>query len=163
MSISLHIGSLDRLSPEDQQRQIVELFNRLESYLNGQVTVYVRDNLKKPFPKFKQGDLLFDLAEAPGSLQIYEWNGVELVPITVASLVGGITYDDIDGTLDLIAKGSGSGTDPTLFLKSDGAGGWELADPNDYVDSREPLSNGSLPNPEILFDGITGDVVMHEV
>lgn len=127
MGLSLQIGSLDRLSPEDQQRQIVELFNRLESYLNGQVTVYVRNDAKKPYPKFKQSDILFDLLGAPGSLQLFEYNGKELVPLTFESLVGGVTFDNITGLLNIVTRGSGSGNDASLYLKSNGADGWELA------------------------------------
>lgn len=133
MGLSLQIGSLDRLSPNDQQRQIVELFNKLENYLNAQVTVYVRNDAKKPYPHFKQGDILFDLLGAPQSLQIFEYNGKKLVPLTVASLVGGVTFDDITGQLNIISRGSGSGTDNSLYLKSNGAGGWELATPNQLI------------------------------
>ena len=166
MGISLQVSSLDRLTPNDKDRLFTELFKKLENYLNNQVTIYVRTDPKQVYPKFKKGDLLFDLTNAVGTIQLFVYNGVELLPLSFESLVGGIDFDDISGFINLITRGIGSGNDASLYLKSDGADHWELAaipDPPDPLPQLEPLSDGLVPTPEILFDAITGDVLMHEV
>jgi hypothetical protein len=129
--ISLQIGSLDRLSPEDQQRQIVELFNRLENYLNDQLVIHVRRNVKDPFPKFAVGDLLFDFTVEEGYVTIFQWDGKKLVPII---------------------PGATGATGP------EGPKG-DKGDPGDSGVGGELVSSGQLPNPEIVFDDVTGDVV----
>ena len=127
MPISLHAGPLERLSPEDKIRQIQELFHKLEDHINAQVEIYVKFSEKQKNPEFKKYDLLLDLVASPGFLTIFEWNGQELVPLAGGGAVGEITFDDITGDLDIVDRGVGSGTDDTLFLKSDGAEHWVLA------------------------------------
>jgi hypothetical protein len=101
---------------------------------------------------------------------LQQWDGVKLIPLSFT------------GTVDLTKQGTGSGNDPSLFLRSDGAGGWVLAPgpvgpqgpPGEDGTGGggasgpsgpryEPVSNGVLPNPELLFDGETGDIMMEFV
>jgi hypothetical protein len=130
MPISLHAGPLERLSPEDKIRQIQELFHKLEDHINAQVEIYVKFSEKQKDPEFKKYDILLDLVVAPGFVTFFEWNGVELIPLAGGGDVGEITFDDITGDLDIIERGVGSGLNPLLFLKSDGADHWVLSDLN---------------------------------
>ncbi len=114
MGLSLEIGSLDRLSPEDQKRQIVELFHKLETYLNSRVTAHIKLSTKDQSPKYNKGDILLDFTANSKYVQLYVWNGKKLLPVPTAR-------------------------------------------------SFQPLSNGQIPTPEIIFDEVTGEVKMTEI
>lgn len=162
MKISLPHNLTQAQTVEDVKSQMAEVIRILEDALNRQTTIYYRDDPKKPFPKFQKGDLFFDITVKKGILTLYEFDGKNLIPLTFGSISGAFDFDTIEftGKLDLIAYGKGSGADADMYMKSDGAGGWMLAPVPDPI-VLVPLSNGMLPNPELLFDGVTGDVLMH--
>lgn len=155
MSLSLPRNLQNAQDIDDFKQQVGEMVNRLEDYLNGQVSVFIIERQRQRRPSYKKGDLVFDLTIKPGFATLQQWDSKKLIPLNFGS---------ISGLVNLVLQGTGGGTNSSLFLRSDGVGGWVLAPipagPPSYY---EPLSNGILPTPEILFDGLTGDVMMHLV
>jgi hypothetical protein len=97
--------------------QIGEFVNKLEDYLNSQIGIhFLQDNRRRP--TLIAGDLVFDFTNHPEFATLQQWDGEKLIPLDLSA---------ISGYIDLVAQGIGSGTDASLFLRSDGAGHWVLA------------------------------------
>jgi hypothetical protein len=107
-------------SPESMRLKLGELVRRLEDHLNGQVAVHLFTAKNQKRPTFNQGDIIFDFTSNRGFATLQQWDGVKLVPLSLAAA-------SIIGLINLLTQGTGSGTDPTMYLRSDGANGWVLA------------------------------------
>lgn len=116
--ISLPQNIPNAQSLDDLKSQLGEMIKVLEDYLNRRVSVYFRDNKRQANPSMRKGDLLMDITLVPNIIKVFEWDGKQLLPLTL---------DSFGGKIDLVARGIGSGTNPSLYLKSDGSGGWVLA------------------------------------
>lgn len=110
--------------PEDSQDtmrlKMAELIRKLEDYLNAGVGIFIITARNQRLPIFRQGDVVFDFSANRGFATLQQWDGKKLVPLALAST-------SIVGLINLITQGTGSGIDPTMYLKSDGANGWMLA------------------------------------
>lgn len=107
-------------SPESMRLKLGELVRRLEDHLNGQVAVHLFTAKNQKRPTFNQGDIIFDFTSNRGFATLQQWDGVKLVPLSLAAA-------SIIGLINLLTQGTGSGTDSTMYLRSDGANGWVLA------------------------------------
>lgn len=119
--------------------QIADILSKLEDYLNTQIAIFNVDskgsNAKKPRPTLQRGDLVLDLTKVAGVATLQFWDGKRLV---------GFNLSNFDGYINLLTQGNGSGTNPLLFLRSDGAGGWTLDSPARY-DTADILANVDIP------------------
>lgn len=114
ISLPHNIASAHTL--EDIKIQLGELVPRLEDYLNRQVNIHFLDrNIERP--TLIAGDLVFDFTEHKDYATLQQWDGEKLIPLNVAT---------IEGNIDLILRGIGSGNDRNMVLASNGVGGWEL-------------------------------------
>lgn len=108
--------------------QVGGLFSELEDFLDSRIDMFLVGSKgpesKKPIPSLKKGDILFDFSKSLGFATLQQWNGEKLV---------GFDLGSFSGFVNLITQGTGSGTDATKFLKSNGTQGWELADPSAFV------------------------------
>ena len=118
MGISLSRNIAAAQSFEDLRQQVGEFVSTLEDYLNSNINIYIIERAKQPRPSFNKGDLVFDLTIKPGFATLQQWNGTKLIFLNFSSIAG---------LVNLVTQGIGSGINPTLFLRSDGAGGWVLA------------------------------------
>jgi len=158
MSISLPQNIASVQSPEDMKRQLGELVKVLEDYLNRTATVYYRDNQNQPNPSMKKGDLLIDAAISPPSIIAYEWNGIELQQLTGIGVTGptGAT-----GTAGVgVPPGGLAGYVLAKDTDADFDTAWINAQKVIAAAGVEPVSDGNLPNPELVFDDSDGDVVV---
>lgn len=125
--ISLTRNLQTTVDPLGFQFQIGEILAILENYLNHEVSIHIVDqnNVNKRLPTMTKGDIVFDFTKSPGIATLQQWDGTKLVPLG---------FDTISGTIDLVERGDGSGTNPNLFLASDGNGGWELRIPEEPLE-----------------------------
>lgn len=127
------------VSLDELRQQVGQFAAQIEDYLNRQVSIYLVDskgqNSKLARPTFKKGDLVFDFSRVPGVATLQQWNGKTLITFNLANF---------EGFINLITQGNGSGTNPTLFLRSDGAGGWVLDSPS-KVDTADINANVDIP------------------
>jgi hypothetical protein len=115
ISLTRNITSAHTL--EELKTQISEFVSKLEDYLNSQIGIhFLQDNTRRP--TLIAGDLVFDFINHPQFATLQQWDGEKLIPLDLSA---------ISGYIDLVAQGIGSGTDSSLFLRSDGAGHWVLA------------------------------------
>jgi hypothetical protein len=106
---------------ENLRSRTSEFADRLENYLNSQISFYLIDSRSKAkLPILKKGDLALDFGKTPGLATLQQWDGKKLISIAIAST-------SIVGFINLLTQATGSGIDPTKYLKSDGANGWVLA------------------------------------
>lgn len=118
ISLPRNIASAHTL--EDIKMQLGEFVPRLEDYLNRQVNIhFLSTNIQRP--SLIAGDLVFDFTEHRDYATLQQWDGEKLIPLNVAT---------IEGNIDLILRGIGSGDDRSKFLASDGLGHWELRIPD---------------------------------
>jgi len=124
---------------EDFQWQVAELVARLEDYLNAKVDIFLMGSKgpdgKKRRPQFKKGDIVFDLTKTPGVATLQQWDGEKLITFNLANFAGYI---------NLLTQGNGSGTNPALYLRSDGADHWVLDTPS-KVDTNDIIATVSIP------------------
>lgn len=112
------------LSFDDLKFMVAEFADQLENHLNEKVDIHLLTSTGPqgniPRPTFKLGDLIFDF-KIPGVVYLYQWDGTRLITFNLANFAGYI---------NLITQGIGSGTNPALFLRSDGADHWVLDTPS---------------------------------
>lgn len=127
------------VTPDSLQFQIGELVAKLEDYLNAQINIFVIDSKgprgKIPLPTLQRGDLVLDLNKVQDVATLQFWDGKKFVTFNLANFVGFI---------NLLTQGNGSGTNPTLFLRSDGADGWTLDTPTRF-DTSDILATVDIP------------------
>lgn len=97
-----------------------EFARATEDLFNRQVSIYVLYARNQKVPTLKKGDIVMDFSANRGFATLQQWDGKKLVPLSLQA-------DALIGFVDLIAQGTGSGLDPTMYLKSDGANHWMLA------------------------------------
>ena len=137
--ISLPRNLASAVSPEELQFQIGEFVSKLEDYLNAQINVFVIDSKgtrgKLPLPTLLRGDLVLDLTKVQNVATLQFWDGTKLITFNLANF---------EGFINLLTQGNGSGLNPTLFIRSDGAGGWTLDTPT-KVDTSDVLTTVDIP------------------
>lgn len=107
------------VSHEDLKFQIQEFISTLEDHLNSKVNISLINSAtqaKKVLETLKTGDLVFDF-RIPGVATLQQWDGKRFITFNLANFAGFI---------NLITQGIGSGTNPNLFLRSDGNDHWVL-------------------------------------
>jgi hypothetical protein len=125
--------------------QLQEFVSTLEDFLNHKVDIFLVDSVKRAhvaMESIKIGDLVFDF-KVPGVATLQQWDGKKFITFNLANF---------EGYIDLIEQGIGSGTDPTLYLRSDGAGGWVLDSPS-KLDTAEVNATVDIP----AFSMVTAD------
>lgn len=124
LSLTRNFNSFGEDSPQNLKFQLGALVSELEDHLNKQVNIHLINSSghsgRQPLPTLKQGDLFFDFG-IPGVATLQQWDGKRFISFNLAYIAGFI---------NLITQGIGSGTNPTLFLRSDGAGHWTLDSPS---------------------------------
>jgi hypothetical protein len=98
----------------------MEFSHVLEDYLNNQVAIQLIYSKNQVRPNLQPGDIVFDFSANRGYATLFQWDGKKLVPLSLEASA-------LVGTVNLLTQASGSGTDPTLYLKSDGADHWVLS------------------------------------
>jgi hypothetical protein len=107
------------VSLEDLKFQIGEWSATVEDYINSLTNIQLinsRTTPKAVLQTLTKGDLVFDFA-IPEVITLKQWNGNNLIEFDLGSF---------SGFVNLLTQGNGSGLDASLFLRSDGAGGWVL-------------------------------------
>ena len=135
--------------PETLRLKLGEFSRSVEDLFNRQVSIYVMYSRKQKLPTLKKGDIIMDFSAHRGFATLQQWDGKKLVPLALAA-------SSIIGLIDIITQGKGSGTDPTVFLRSDGADGWVL-DHVDLLFSRD--GSGSDPTKYLRYEGLGGWVL----
>jgi len=108
---------------ENLRSRTSEFADRIENYLNSQVSIYLIDSRSKvKLPILKKGDLALDFGKNPPLATLQQWDGKKLISIAISST-------SIIGLVNLLTQGTGSGIDPTKYLRSNGANGWVLDTP----------------------------------
>lgn len=126
------------LSFDDLKFQIGELVAQIEDHINQKVDIHLINSSGIPgqsaIPTLKRGDLIFDFG-FPGVATLQQWDGKRFITFNLGSFAGFV---------NLITQGNGSGTNPTLFLRSDGAGRWVLDTPTSE-DTADILATENIP------------------
>lgn len=147
MSISLLRDLQSAHSLEDVKTQVNLVVQQLEDYLNTRVDIFLIESQgprgRKRLPTLKVGDIVFDFTVTPGVATLQQWDGKKFITFSLSAFAGFI---------NLLTQANGSGTNPTLFLRSDGAGMWVLDSPS-KVDNAEILANTNIP----AFSLVTGN------
>lgn len=141
---------------EELASQLGDIFSRIEDYLSAQVNVYWFPNPRQPLPTMNDGDMVFTVVNGVVTLQL--WDGQTLSPFSLEGPAGPAGADGLPG----------------IGVPAGGSGGFVLAKSTstDYDTSwvnpeklfpdgafHEIMSSG-LPDPEVVFDGVTGDVML---
>lgn len=108
--------------PETLRLKLGEFARSIEDLFNQQVSIFVTYAQNQPIPTLSKGDIVMDFSANRGFATLQQYDGRKLVPLSIAST-------SIIGLVNLITQGTGSGSNPALFLRSDGANGWVLAAP----------------------------------
>lgn len=126
---------------EDLKLQIGEFVSLLEDHLNSRVNISLINSAreaKQVLETLKKGDLVFDF-KTPGVATLQQWDGFRFITFNLANF---------EGYINLITQGIGSGNNPSLFLRSDGADHWVLDTPTQFdtanIAATENLSALSL-------------------
>lgn len=120
--ISLPRNFSQAVSLLDLQTQLGDLVSVLEDHLNRRVNISLINSEKEAnqvLETLKKGDLVFDF-KVPGVATLQQWDGKRFITFNLANFAGFI---------NLITQGIGSGTNPTLYLRSDGNDHWVLDSP----------------------------------
>jgi len=144
-------------SLDDLKRQVATFVSQLEDHLNGKVDIFLINSARsqtRAMESIKKGDLVFDF-KIPGVATLQQWDGKKFITFNLSNL---------EGTIDLIVQGSGSGNDPTLYLRSDGAGGWVLDTPPipvEIYDEFPVASDGQTNFGPLTYTPATGEVYIN--
>lgn len=137
ISLPRNLGTT--VSPEELQFQLGEWVSKLEDYLNAQINIFVIDSTgtrsKLKIPTLQRGDLVLDLSKVQNVATLQFWDGSKFVTFNLANFAGFV---------NLLTQGNGSGSNPLLFLRSDGAGGWTLDTPT-KLDTADILATVNIP------------------
>lgn len=153
ISLSRNLNPRNATTLPDLQFQLGELVSRLEDYLNTKINVFLIEskgqNNKLPRPTLRKGDLVVDFSNTLGVATLQFWDGTKLITLSLS---------DFSGFVNLITQGIGSGTNPTLFLRSDGAGGWVLGTPSTTAFNDTAEINATMNIPGLSLVTANGQV-----
>lgn len=139
MSLSLLRDLQGVHSLEDVKYQINQVVKQLEDYLNARVDTFIIESRgprgKDRLPTLKRGDIVFDLNKVPGVATLQQWDGEKFITFSLSNFAGYV---------NLLTQANGSGTNPTLFLRSDGAGNWILDSPS-KLDTADVNATVNIP------------------